>query len=71
MNPMYVSPVQLACYDNDAYIPEIWARESLEFLYENMVVANLVNRDFEAEVANYGDEIHTRIPTESKLERTD
>jgi len=71
----YASPVQLACYGiagaggNDAFVPEIWAREALEILFENMVVSNLVHRDFESEIAKYGDTVHTRKPAESKIMR--
>ena len=37
------------CYDNDndAFIPEMWANESLVILEESMVMCNLVHRDFE------------------------
>jgi hypothetical protein len=70
----YENPIFVACYEgiasgsgNDCYIPEHWAQESLEILFENMVVANLVHRDFEKEIANYGDTVHTRRPAESKI----
>jgi hypothetical protein len=71
----FEAPVQFACYGpagatgNDAFIPEIWAREALEILYENMVVANLVHRSFEGEIAKFGDTVHTRRPAESKIKR--
>jgi len=48
--------------DLDAWIPEIWANESVALLVENMVVANLVHRDFENEVAQFGDVVNTRQP---------
>ena len=48
--------------DNDAYIPEVWAQESLMILENNMVAANLVHRDFEDEIADYGDVVNTRRP---------
>jgi hypothetical protein len=68
----YAAPVQLACYDNDCYIPELWAQESVALLNENMGVANRVHRDFEQSLANYGDEVHSRRPAESKvMRRTD
>ena len=47
---------------NDAFIPEQWANEGLAILEENMVMANLVSRDFEPEVRNYGDVVNTRRP---------
>lgn len=48
----------------DAYIPELWAQESVAILEENMVVANLVHKDFSNQVANFGDIVHTRKPAE-------
>lgn len=64
MNKLYMLQVTMACFDNDndAFIPELWAREGLAILEENMVMANLVHRDFEMEVANYGDVVNTRRP---------
>ena len=64
MNEMYLLNVCVACFenDNDAYIPEKWAMEGLAVLEENMVTAGLVHRDFENEVANYGDVVNTRRP---------
>ncbi len=62
---MYVK-LFVAVFDNtiDPFIPAFWARESLIVLVENMVAANLVHRDFEPIVANYGDTINTRKPAE-------
>jgi hypothetical protein len=59
------------CYanDNDALIPELWANESLAILEENMVMANLVHRDFSPLVASYGDVVNTRRPGEFKTKR--
>lgn len=51
-------------HTNNPFIPEIWANESLAILEENMVGANLVHRDFEAEFARFGDVVHTRRPGE-------
>lgn len=45
--------------DNDAFVPEIWAQEGLAILEENMVAANLVHRDFENEIARFGDVVNT------------
>lgn len=42
--------------------PELWAVESLEALQNNLVMANLVHRDFENVVAQKGDIINTRQP---------
>lgn len=48
----------------DAYIPELWAQESIAILEENMVIANLVHRDFEDVIQSYGDTVNTRKPGE-------
>lgn len=74
MNPLYVSAPVVVCYDNDndAYIPELWANEGLAILEENMVMANLVHRDFQNEVASFGDVVNTRRPhTRKGRRRTD
>jgi hypothetical protein len=62
MKTLYLSPAQVACFvnDNDAYVPERWANEGLAILEENMVVANLVRRDFEDEIKQFGDVVNTR-----------
>ena len=49
--------------NNDALIPELWAQESLLLLENQMVMGNLVHRDFEDEVAQFGDVVNTRRPT--------
>jgi len=48
--------------DNDALVPEIWAQEALMILEANMVAANLVYRDFENEIAQYGDTVNAHRP---------
>lgn len=53
----------------DAYIPELWAQESVAILVENMVIANLIHRDFSNEVAKFGDIVHTRKPAEFTAKR--
>lgn len=45
-----------------AYVPEFWAREGLMVLVEELVAAQLVYRDFENEIANFGDTVNTRLP---------
>jgi len=68
----YLNPVvSLYANDNDAMIPEHWAREGLMILTENMVMANLVHRDFEPIVAQYGDVVNTRRPGEFGIRRRD
>jgi hypothetical protein len=71
LNPLYVSVAFVACYanDNDAFIPEIWAQEGLAILEENMVMANLVHRDFEDSIKNYGDVVNTRRPGTFQIRR--
>ncbi len=61
----------LASYvnNNDALIPELWARESLAVLAENMVMGQLVHRDFSDEVANFGDVVNTRKPADMFISR--
>lgn len=53
----------------DAYIPELWANESIAILEENMVIGNLVHRDFSTVIASYGDVVNTRKPGEFKAVR--
>lgn len=48
--------------DNDALIPEVWAQEALMILEANTVAAQLVYRDFENEVAKYGDVVNAHRP---------
>ena len=58
-----------AANDNDAFIPEIWANEGLAILEESMVAARLVHRDFENEIAKFGDVVNTRRPGQFKIKR--
>ena len=46
----------------DAFTPELWAQEGLMLLENNMVAGNLVHRDFENQIANFGDIVNTRLP---------
>lgn len=48
----------------DAYVPEFWANESLAILEENMVMGQLVHRDFEPIIQSFGDIVNTRRPGE-------
>ncbi len=63
-NPVFVN-------DNDAFIPEIWAQEGLLLLENNLVAAQLVHRDFEDEIANFGDTVNTRLPATFEAEFKD
>ena len=78
MNPLYLSPAVLASYANDfdvtssganGFIPELWAAEGLAILQENMVIANLVHRDFENEIRSFGDVVNTRRPGNFQIRR--
>lgn len=62
MNPL--CKAEVICFDNDnsALVPELWAREALAVLKSNMVMASLVNRDFNDMVANFGDVVNTSRP---------
>lgn len=57
--------------DLDAFVPEFWAQETLAILQENMVIANLVHRDFEPIIADMGDIVNTRQPSEFTAIRKD
>ena len=67
-NAILFSATEPVAYANDfdtdsrAFVPEIWAQESLMVLDENMVAGNLVHRDFQDEIAEYGDVVNTRKP---------
>lgn len=64
------NPFALA-YDDypDAFTPEMWANESIAILLENMVIGNLVHRDFSAQIASHGDVVNTRKPGQFKAVR--
>lgn len=42
----------------DQYIPELWSARILSKLKPNLVYANLMNRDYEGEISQYGDTVH-------------
>lgn len=46
----------------DPMVPEWWANESVAILEENMIMANLVHRDFEAVLMEAGEVVNTRKP---------
>ncbi len=69
MNLLFVT---VYANDTSAYVPQDWAQESLAILEENMVAANLVHRDFEELIANYGDTVNTRRPGQfTSIPKTD
>ena len=46
--------------DSSAFVPEMWAAEAVEILYENFMFAPTIHRDFEDEIATFGETVHTR-----------
>jgi hypothetical protein len=59
-----MTKVWLTVFENDldAFVPELWAQESLMVLENNLVLGNLVHRDFENMIARFGDVVNTRRP---------
>jgi len=49
--------------DLSAFIPEVWAAESLMILNQNLVAGNLVYRDFSNEIAAAGDVVNAVRPS--------
>ncbi len=45
------------------FVPELWAALGIDILMKNLVMAELVHRDFENVVAARGDTVNTRKPT--------
>lgn len=58
-------------YDNsvDALIPEKWALEGLMLLEENMVLGNLVNRNYKSEIADFGQTVNVDMPGSFSVKR--
>jgi len=71
LNKLYLCGAAVSCFanDNDAFIPEIWGQMGLVILEENMVAANLVHRDFENDIKDFGDVVNTRRPGDSRIRR--
>lgn len=57
--------------DNDASIPELWARYVVALLEKYMVAGKLVHRDFEPMVQEFGDTVNTRRPSTPTIDRKD
>lgn len=66
-----IPTITVLAYENDvdAFIPEVWAQESLMILENNMVLGNLVHRDFSDQIANFGDTVNTRKPSKFTMKR--
>lgn len=64
----FLKTVSQTCYVNDfdtaarAWVPEVWAQETLAILEENMIIGRLVHTDFEDEIKSFGDTVNTRKP---------
>ena len=50
-------------------IPELWSRESIAVLEENLVMGALVHRDFSDQIAEFGDVVNTRKPADMSIRR--
>jgi len=48
----------------DPWNPKLWARESIAILEESMIYGSLIHRDFNNEIASFGDIVNTRKPAE-------
>lgn len=55
--------------DNTALNPTLWAKYSLAVLESTMIAANLIYRDFEMEVAKFGQTVNTRKPSTFTAQR--
>lgn len=42
----------------DSFIPEVWSARIIDKLNPNLVYANLMNRNYEGEISQYGDTVH-------------
>lgn len=59
---LIISDLYVPAHDNDALIPEVWAQEALLNLENNLVITNLVHRDFENLIARQGDTVNAHRP---------
>lgn len=64
MNSLFVKSYTVPVFGNDvdALVPEVWAQEALLHLENNMVMGNLVYRDYSSAVANQGDVVNAHRP---------
>jgi hypothetical protein len=71
MSHALIPTILVLAYENDldAFVPEIWAQESLMILENNMILGNLVHRDFENQIASFGDTVNTRKPSKFTMNR--
>jgi hypothetical protein len=66
---MIIATFVTAFNDNDPLVPEVWAQEALMILENNMVYGNLVYRDFEDKIAEYGDVVNAHRPGTFEMKR--
>ncbi len=68
---MFIKKLSLTCFSNslDAWVPEVWAAETLMITEANMVIGLLVHTDFKDEVQDFGDVVNTRLPATFTAER--
>ncbi len=67
----YISRRSRRAFANDfsALNPTIWANEAIVQLLPNMVVGNLINRDFGAAAARFGDIVNAYVPGTFEMKR--
>lgn len=51
--------------NQDVFFPEVWSKKTLVTREQQFVFAGLVNREFEADLSDYGDVVH--VPSVGKL----
>jgi hypothetical protein len=56
-------------FANDALIPEVWAQEALLQLENNLVITNLIHRDYSSEIARFGDVVNCHRPNSRTANR--
>ena len=54
------APQSYHANDTSAYVPEMWANEAVQILYESMKFGATVHRDFDEEIGTFGETVHTR-----------
>lgn len=50
--------------DTEAFNVKLWAREAVAILTDNLILGNLVHRDFSPMIQEFGDTVNTRKPAE-------
>lgn len=71
MKPVFLASIWVNAYANDldAFVPEIWAAESLLILENNVVASQLVHRNFSNNIQQFGDVVNTRLHGEFTARR--